>query len=409
MVSLALAAPLAAQTAGWPQWGGPHRNFQTGSTGLAGAWPAGGPPKVWSRALGLGHSAIVAEDGRLFTLYRRGAREFLIALDAATGRTVWEFAYDAPYLPRMDTSYGDGPHSTPLVSGPVVCGIGATSLMHCLDKRTGALRWSLNLWKEFGSRMEGLGYSPSPVAWRDLIIVQAGAPGPALVALRRDTGAVTWRSETLRASSSTPLLIRVDGQDQVVAYLHHEVVAFDPDTGATLWRHPLAPAGQQWNFHFNISTPVWGGDNLLFVSTAYGIGGRALELRRAGGKTSVRQVWQSERTRVHKENAVRIGEIVYASTGHLGPAFLTAINVRTGEVLWRERAFSHATLVAAEGKFIILDEDGTLGLATPTPQGLTVHSRVDLLTSRAWTVPTLVGTRLYLRDRSNIMALELGR
>ena len=99
--------------------------------------------------------------------------------------------------------------------------------------------------------------------------------------------------------------------------------------------------------------------------------------------------------------------MVYASTGHLGPAFFTAIDVRTGRVLWQERGFSHASFLYADGKFIILDEDGTLGLATPTPTGLQVHARAELLNGTSWTVPTLVGTTLYLRDRRRIMALGL--
>jgi hypothetical protein len=121
----------------------------------------------------------------------------------------------------------------------------------------------------------------------------------------------------------------------------------------------------------------------------------------------VRELWQSERTRVHKENAIRVGDMVYASTGHLGPAFFTAIEVKTGKVLWQDRGFSHASFLYADGKFIILDEDGTLGLASPTPTGLKVHSRVELLSGTSWTVPTLIGTTLYLRDRRNILALRL--
>jgi hypothetical protein len=56
-----------------------------------------------------------------------------------------------------------------------------------------------------------------------------------------------------------------------------------------------------------------------------------------------------------------------------------------------------------------LDQDGVLALATPSAQGLTVQSRVQLLERFAWTPPTLVGTRLYLRDRKTIVALDLGR
>ena len=121
------------------------------------------------------------------------------------------------------------------------------------------------------------------------------------------------------------------------------------------------------------------------------------------------ELWQSERARVHKENAIRVGDVIYASTGHLGPAFFTAIDVKTGKILWQDRGFSHASFLYADDKFIVLDEDGTLGLASPAPTGLKVHSRVELLGGTAWTVPTLVGSTLYVRDRRSAMALQLGQ
>ena len=49
-----------------------------------------------------------------------------------------------------------------------------------------------------------------------------------------------------------------------------------------------------------------------------------------------------------------------------------------------------------------------LALATPGPSGLTVHAKADVLDTRAWTVPTVVGSRVYLRDRAVIKALDIG-
>jgi hypothetical protein len=40
-------------------------------------------------------------------------------------------------------------------------------------------------------------------------------------------------------------------------------------------------------------------------------------------------------------------------------------------------------------------------------QGLKIRSRVELFQGRAWTVPSLVGKYLYVRNRENIMAFEL--
>jgi hypothetical protein len=57
---------------------------------------------------------------------------------------------------------------------------------------------------------------------------------------------------------------------------------------------------------------------------------------------------------------------------------------------------------------ILLDEDGRLALARFTPDQATVISEVVVTTTPSWTVPTLAGTRLYLRDHANIMALDLG-
>ena len=64
---------------------------------------------------------------------------------------------------------------------------------------------------------------------------------------------------------------------------------------------------------------------------------------------------------------------------------------------------------ATSSKLIILDENGVLAIATATPEKLTIHSQAQLLEHTAWTAPTLIGTRLYIRDRKHIMALDLGK
>src|SRR5216684_3601644 len=68
--SAARRAAAATAAADWTQWGGPGRNFMSDAKGLASSWPAGGPRKRWSRPLGEGHSAILFEGGKLYTMYR---------------------------------------------------------------------------------------------------------------------------------------------------------------------------------------------------------------------------------------------------------------------------------------------------------------------------------------------------
>jgi outer membrane protein assembly factor BamB len=180
------------------------------------------------------------------------------------------------------------------------------------------------------------------------------------------------------------------------------VVGLDPNNGELLWSHP-----HRTSWGLNISTPVWGPGNLLFISSAYNGGARVLHLAQSGGKTKVEELWFSNRMRVHHSNAIRIGDYVYGSSGDFGPAPMTAVDVKTGKVTWQDRTFGKVNMVLADGKVILLDEGGDLALVTLSPEGMQVRWRVPLLEGNAWTAPTLVGTKLYVRDRRTMMALDL--
>src|SRR6185503_20171854 len=194
VVALLLTAPSAsAQATDWAQWGGPHRDFKSDAKGLAASWPAAGPRRLWQRELGEGYSAIAVEHGTLFTMYRKGDNEVAVALDAATGKTIWEYSYAAPFAPEYDMSNGPGPHATPLVSGNFVFTSGATGKLHCLDKKTGKLLWSHDLIKEFQGTVRVNGYSCSPIAYKDTIVMMVGGPSSSLVAFNRQNGSVVWK------------------------------------------------------------------------------------------------------------------------------------------------------------------------------------------------------------------------
>ena len=81
----------------------------------------------------------------------------------------------------------------------------------------------------------------------------------------------------------------------------------------------------------------------------------------------MKELWHSPRIQLHFGSVVRAGEFVYLSSGHSGPAFMTAVELKTGRIAWQTRDFSKAQILQADGKLIILDEDGTLGLASATP------------------------------------------
>lgn len=410
VVTAGIGAPAAPDTS-WPQWGGPRRNFMVESSGLASSWPASGPPQLWQRELGEGHSSIVAEGGRLYTMYRpvgmlsmirRSQQEIVTAIDASTGRTVWEHTIDSPTA-GLDLSAGAGPHSTPLVAGERLFVMSSRVEIAALEKQTGKRLWYHDLTKEVGAPLVDRGYSSSPIAYRGTVIVPAGGPGASVVAFNQQTGAIAWKSGNFPVAPASPILINVDGQDQLVVSGAGEVVGVSPANGAVLWTHP-----NKTEYGLNISTPVWGEGNLLFLSAAYNNGARLLKLTQSSGKTVVEEIWMQNRMRVHIGSVIRLGDFAVGSSGDFGPCPAVAIDLKTGQILWQNREFARSTFLHADGKLIVMDEDGNIGLATATRQGLSVLAKAAVLTNRAWTPPTLVGTKLYVRDRQRMMALELG-
>lgn len=404
MVNAAAAdTPAGAEPAApaWPQWGGPTRDFKVATGELAERWPDDGPPRRWLRPLGEGYSAIVADADTLYTMYSRDGEEVVIALRADTGATVWEYAYPAPLYPEQSRSYGRGPNATPLLLGGRLYTVGFTGLMYCLDAATGRVLWQRDLVGELGGAPQFYGFSNSPLAYEGKIIALVGGPECGVAALDAADGAVSWKTPYYEISHAAPVLINVDGQDQIVFFTTNEVVGIAARGGERLWSSMVADFCKT-----NCTAALWGADNLLVASTKGAGGTRVLKLSRDGGKTNVEQVWMDRKIRIYHWNAIRVGDFVYTSIGDKGD-FLATFNVKTGEVIERLRGYELTNGVLAGDKLILLDGAGRLLLTHPTAKGLEIVSSARILESRTWTAPTLAGTRLYVRDRESIMAFDL--
>ncbi|MFT5369462.1 MAG: outer membrane protein assembly factor BamB [Candidatus Latescibacterota bacterium] len=394
----------SAVHAQWAQWGGPNRDFTIEAVSLSKDWAESGPKRLWQRDLGDGYAAIVVDKGVLYTMYRRSDEEVVIALDAKDGKTVWEYVYEAPKWGSLNDQFGAGPHATPLVLGDYVYTVGARVMLHCLNKKTGKKVWSHDLWDKFGAKPPDRGYSSSPVAYKSTLILPVGGrSGHGIVAFDLKSGDVVWHSQDYGPTFSSPKIIQVDGQDQLVVFEGKVVAGLEPNTGDLLWTHP-----HHTQYDINAMTPVWSvEDNLLFVSSAYDTGSRVIHLVQKNGKTTVEEVWYNKRMEVQHGTAVRLGDMVYGSSGDFGPAFLMGLNAKTGEMGARHRGFAKANVLAVGNDLIVLDENGELGIVTPGSDAFEVHAKASIFSTRAWAVPTLVGTTLYARDRKEITALDL--
>ena len=359
-----------------------------------------GPRRLWQRPLGGGHAQVLAEGDVVYAVFRRGDDDVAAALDAATGETRWEHAAAAgePY-PGQVLEFGVGPNATPLLAGGRLYTVGFTGRMRCLDQRSGKLLWSRDLFAELDGKRLRFGYAAAPIAWGEMVIALVGGGRHGAVGFDPETGEDVWRTPPVDVSYASPIVIELDGKEQLVFMTGSEIVGVRLPEAGVAWRHP-----HQNRFRNNCAGPWWGEDGLLFVSSQADAGSRVLLLESDGGRIAVEEVSKSASPKIFHNTAVRLDGHVYGASG----AFFTAYDVKTGEEVWKERGFPEANVVYADGKAILLDENGTLSLATLSPRGLQTLARHALLVRPAWAAPTLVGRRLYARDREKLVALDLG-
>ncbi len=401
---LSPAAGPAENSRNWTQFGGPHRNFIVDAPAPA-PWTAKGPRELWNRPLGEGYSAISVYDGTLYTMYRKGAaagpgQEVFIAMDAQTGKTIWEYAYEAS-TKGFNFGAGPGPHGTPTVTADRVFAAGTTGILSALDRKTGKLLWQHDLIKEYGGTQRDNGYACSPLAYGDTIVMMVGGKENSVMAFKQSDGTVAWHTPGFQNSTSSPVLVKFGDEEQLLAFLFEGIAAFEPRTGKLLWSFPHS------NEHgLNVTLPLLGDDGRLFLSCAYSGGSRLLKLTKTGDKTQAEELWYTRRLRIQFANAMVIGDRVYGSSGDTTGIF-TAVDMNTGKVAWQDRGVGVAQMLRVGERLIILNEDGNLLLATPGDTGLKIEAKAQVLDGQSWTPPTLIGSILYARDRKNIHAFDL--
>jgi outer membrane protein assembly factor BamB len=399
-----LTIPAPDQAGDWPQWRGPQRDGFSAET-LPGKWPEGGPPVLWRVPVGRGFSSLAVAGGRVYTMMqeepagaaagRASTHEAVVCWDAATGRERWRFRYPN----RYDERFGSGPRSTPAVAGGFVYAVGPTGILHCLRADTGAKVWRRDLLEELGADRPRYGVAFSPLIEGDLVITTPGGPGAAVAAFHRRTGKLAWKTGDDPVGYSSPVATSAAGVRQLLVLTNNALLSLRPQDGHLYWRHPWQPAGG-----FNIATPIPFGD-YVFLSSGYGKGCALLEVGTApDGSLRAGTVYEHRRMRNYFASSVRYGDHIYGFDN----AELTCLDVRTGQVAWRERGrFKKGSLLIANGRLIVLGEHGRLALAEATPAGYREQSSFQVSVNKCWTVPALAGGKLYVRDEGQLVCLAL--
>lgn len=402
-----LAGLFSLQTfaADWLEWRGTNRTDHSPDKGLLKKWPEGGPKRVWiNEDIGLGYSGFSIAGNKLLTMGLRNDTEYLIALDANTGKELWA----VPVGKRYENNWGDGPRGTPTVDGNRVYALGAQGDLLCAQLEDGKQLWTLSLASEFEGPVQSWGFTESVLVDGDHVICTPGGPQTTLVALDKMTGKTKWKTPSLdkNAHYSSPIVIEHGGVRQYVKLTEKKVFGVEAATGKVLWQADFPGKVAV------IPTPIYA-DGQVYVSAGYQVGCMAVKIAPDNKSASV--AYQNTVMKNHHGGVIKVGDHLYGHSDNPQSGWVCQ-DWKTGEQVWRSTNFKKGAVHFADGMLYCLEEDsGKVALVEASPSGWKEISRFDLapLTSkrkpqgRVWTHPVVVNGKLYLRDQELLHCFDV--
>jgi outer membrane protein assembly factor BamB len=425
----------------WGTFLGPSGTGSSSLAGIASPWEANGPRVVWQAAIGEGYCAPAVAGGRAFLFDRVANRLRLRAVEAETGRPLWEAGREVVYTDSF--GYDGGPRAQPVVAGHRVLTFGPDGRLECRAIIDGSLLWEIDTSATYHVVQNFFGVGTSPLVVgplrvgaeeRTLVVVQVGGSregaNPAaperldlvkgldsgLVAFDIGSGAEVWRATNQLASYSMPVLATIGGRPLILAWMRDELVAVEPATGKLLDRF-------RWRsdelFSVVAASPVVSGDQVL-LSECYGPGSVLLALENDSFR-EVRRDKPGARPRqalkTHWNTPVLRDGYVYGSSGrNAGDAQLVCVNWATGVVGWSEGGLGRSSVTLVDDHLLILGEYGDLVLARATPEKYEEVSRVrpldaasgrELLAPPCWAAPVIARGLVFVRGTGRVVCLDL--
>lgn len=408
----------------WPESLGAGRKSEWNEKGILRQFPAEGLKVSWRAPVCPGYSGPAVADGRVFvTDYQKregGGVERVLCLDEKTGQVRW--THENPAAIYNKFAYNSGPRATPTVDGDRVYVMGGAGDVYCLGTKTGELRWQVNLPEKFGAKIPVWGFAGAPQVYREVLIVQAGGADARVVGLNKLTGAELWRA--LPAPSdigySSPIVVKVGGADQLIAWVTGELASFHPRTGEVYWQLPM-------DTRIPCATPVVAGDR-LFVSDFWK-GSYMVKL--ATDRPAAELLWK--RGGANEIATEALHALMCTPTMRDGYIYgvdsqgqFRCLNADTGERVWetqevvREKTrWANAFIVRNRDAYFINNDRGELIIADLQPTGYHELGRTQLIKPTSggagtrqlgkvhWVMPAYANRHIVIRNDEEIIRVSL--
>ncbi len=247
------------------------------------------------------------------------------------------------------------------------------------------------------------GPAGSPIVVGELLILSCdGGDTQFVTALDKRTGKEVWKTMREGAMAySTPLLIEVDGQPQVVSTGGEWAMGYEPQTGKELWRFRY-PKG-----YSNVPRPVFG-QGLVFLCSGYDKPWLyAVKPNGSGDVTETHMAWKLDRGAPLNPSPLLIGEELYIVSDN---GIATCLNAKSGEQHWQQRVGGNfsASLLHADGRVYMLDENGKTYVFAPTKDEYR-ELAVNEVPGRSLASIAAADGALFLRTDKAVYRLQAGK
>jgi len=346
--------------------------------------------EVWKAAVGIGFSSIIVVDGFAYTMGHENDLDQVIALDITNGAIVWKHTYAAKLDPNL---YEGGPNATPTYDEGKVFTLSREGHIFCLDAKTGKVIWSDHA-KNY-SEAPTWGYSGAATVLGDMVLFNIGTHG---LALNKTSGKVIWKSKKGKAGYAPAIPFKRKGKEVLAMFTGTGLAVVEAASGTAIWNFPW-----ETSYDVNAAAPIIF-DDKIFITSGYRRGGAVV----AFNGDSPEKIWENDNMKAQFNSPVLHEGFIYGISGDANRRCkLVCLDPATGEVKWEENSKFGSVLLAGN-QLIVLDERGKLSLVSAKPDGYELLAEKEVLSSRSWTVPTLVNGLLYLRDaQGTVLCLDV--
>ncbi len=403
---LALLIPAAESTNNWPQFRGPRGDGHSAASDLPIEWSeaknvrwktpipgrAWASPVIWGKQVWLSNATV------------DGTELSAIALNIDTGKVefnsvVFRIGKPAPLGNHLNT-YAS---STPVIEPNRVYLHYGSAGTACLDTATGKALWT----RQDLPCTHYRGPGSSPVLFGNLLILTFdGFDHQYVAALDKHSGKTVWKTDRnidykttngdLKKGFATPTVVEVGAKPQLVAPSTIASQAFDPFTGAELWK--VYHGGMN-----NAPRPLMAFGRVVIGT---GEGGWRLFAVRPDGRgnvTSSHVDWKFSKAVPARSSPLLVGEQLWMVNES---GTVAVVNAKTGELVRQERlrgTFS-ASPILADGHIYFFNEDGAGYVVQPGSEWKLLAS--NRLGDGCLASPAAVGRLLIVRTKSHVYCLE---